>query len=109
MSRLRNTICHASGIQLKVWLVRKHSSCLGMQLKHPVYKKLYSGTSEIRTLRDLAKVSLFRRCPYNSCNIMLYNSFCSKLLHSDVLLMILHTFFLHTILMMILLLSACAY
>ena len=37
-------------------------------------KCIYSGTSEIRTPRDLAKVSLFRRCPYNSCNIMLYNS-----------------------------------
>ena len=24
---------------------------------------VYSGTSEIRTPRDLAKVSLFRRCP----------------------------------------------
>ena len=24
---------------------------------------MYSGTSEIRTPRDLAKVSLFRRCP----------------------------------------------
>ena len=27
-------------MQLKVWLVHKHLSCLGMQLKHPVYKKL---------------------------------------------------------------------
>ena len=26
-------------------------------------ERLYSGTSEIRTPRDLAKVSLFRRCP----------------------------------------------
>ena len=25
-------------MQLKVWLVRKHPSSLGMQLKHPVYK-----------------------------------------------------------------------
>ena len=28
------------GMQLKVWLVCKHSSHLGMQLKDPVYKKL---------------------------------------------------------------------
>ena len=36
----------------------------------------YSGTSERRTLRDLAKVGgvLIQRFPYNSCNIMLYNS-----------------------------------
>ena len=36
----------------------------------------YSGTSEIRTPRDLAKVGgvLIQRFPYNSCNIMLYNS-----------------------------------
>jgi len=35
---------------------------------------VYSGTSEIRTPQDLVKVSLFWRFPYNSCNIMLYNS-----------------------------------
>ena len=38
-SRFRNAICHASGMQLKVWLVCKHPSRLGMQLKVPVYKK----------------------------------------------------------------------
>ena len=38
LSHLRNAICHASGIQLKVWLVHKHPSHLGMQLKDPVYK-----------------------------------------------------------------------
>ena len=45
VSRFRNAICHAqkckmsrSGMQLKVWRVRKHPSRLGMQLKHPVYK-----------------------------------------------------------------------
>ena len=37
---LRNAICHTSGMQLKVWLVRKHLSRLGMQLKDPVYKNL---------------------------------------------------------------------
>ena len=55
-SRFRNSICHASGMQLKLWLVRKHPSRFGMQLKYLVYKKLstlmqvyhsqrYSGTS----------------------------------------------------------------
>ena len=38
-SRFRNAICHASGMQARVWLVRKHPSHLGMQLKVPVYKK----------------------------------------------------------------------
>ena len=38
-SHFRNAICHASGMQLKVWLVCKHPSHLGMQLKVPVYKK----------------------------------------------------------------------
>ena len=38
-SRFRNAISHALGMQLKVWLVRKHPSRLGMQLKVPVYKK----------------------------------------------------------------------
>ena len=38
-SRFRNAICHASGMQARVWLVRKHPSRLGMQLKFPVYKK----------------------------------------------------------------------
>ena len=28
------------GMRLKVWLVHKHPSRLGMQLKHPVYKKV---------------------------------------------------------------------
>ena len=32
--------CHASGMQLKEWLVRKHPSHLEMQLKHPVYNKV---------------------------------------------------------------------
>ena len=36
--------CHASGMQLKVWVVRKYPFRLGMQLKHPVYKKLYTHT-----------------------------------------------------------------
>ena len=40
LSRFRNAICPALGMQLKVWLVGKHSSHLGMQLKYPVYKKL---------------------------------------------------------------------
>ena len=35
-----NKVMCSSGMQLKVWLVRKHPSRLGMQLKHPVYKKL---------------------------------------------------------------------
>ena len=39
MSRFRNAICHASGMQARVWLVHKHPSFLGMQLKVPVYKK----------------------------------------------------------------------
>ena len=39
-SRFRNAICHALGMQLKVWLVRKHPPRLGMQLKVPVYKKV---------------------------------------------------------------------
>ena len=38
-SRFRNAISHALGMQLKVWLVSKHPSRLGMQLKDPVYKK----------------------------------------------------------------------
>ena len=38
LSRFRNAICHASGMQARVWLVRKHPSHLGMQLKVPVYK-----------------------------------------------------------------------
>ena len=38
-SRFRNAICHASGMQARVWLVCKHPSRLGMQLKIPVYKK----------------------------------------------------------------------
>ena len=33
--------CHASEMQLKVWLVRKHPSHLGMQLKDPVNKSLF--------------------------------------------------------------------
>ena len=40
MSCFRNAICHASEMQLEVWLVGKHLSRLGMQLNHPVYKKL---------------------------------------------------------------------
>ena len=40
MSCFKNAICHTSEMQLKVWLVCKHLSHLGMQLKHPVYKKL---------------------------------------------------------------------
>ena len=40
VSCFRNAICHASEMQLKVWLVCKHPSRLGMQLKDPVYKKL---------------------------------------------------------------------
>ena len=35
------------GTQLKVWLVHKHSSCLGMQLKDAVYKNLCSLTKFI--------------------------------------------------------------
>ena len=42
MSRFRNAICHTLGMQLKVWLVCKYPSRLEMQLKHPVYKKLYA-------------------------------------------------------------------
>ena len=38
-SHFRNAICHTSGIQARVWLVRKHLSHLGMQLKVPVYTK----------------------------------------------------------------------
>ena len=38
MSSFRTAICHALGMQLKVWLVCKHPFCLGMQLKYPVYK-----------------------------------------------------------------------
>ena len=38
-SRFRNAICHASEMQARVWLVPKHPSCLGKQLKVPVYKK----------------------------------------------------------------------
>jgi len=36
VSCLRNAICHTSRMQLKVCLVHKHPSRLGMQLKHPV-------------------------------------------------------------------------
>ena len=39
LSHFWNAICPASGMQLKVWLVCKHPSHLGMQLKVPVYKK----------------------------------------------------------------------
>ena len=38
-SRSRNAICHTSRMQARVWLVCKHPSHLGMQLKVPVYKK----------------------------------------------------------------------
>ena len=38
-SRFRNAICHAFGMQAKVWFVHKHPSRLGMQLKVPVYMK----------------------------------------------------------------------
>ena len=34
--------CSALGMQLKVWLVHKHPSHLGMQLKDPSYKKFMS-------------------------------------------------------------------
>ena len=37
--RFRNAICHASEMQARVRLVRKHPSRLGMQLKVPVDKK----------------------------------------------------------------------
>ena len=40
LSCFRNIICYALGMQVKVWLVRKHLSCLEMLLKDPVYKKL---------------------------------------------------------------------
>ena len=43
--------CHASGMQLKVWLVHKHLSHLGMQLKHPVYKKLCTLTQVYHSQR----------------------------------------------------------
>ena len=33
VSCFRNAICQTLGMQLKVWLVRKHPSHLGMQLK----------------------------------------------------------------------------
>ena len=39
LSRFRNATCHASGMQARVWLVRKDPSRLGMHLKVPVYKK----------------------------------------------------------------------
>ena len=57
--------CHASGMQLKVWLVRKHPSRLGMQLKHPVYKKLC--TIVLSAVAALA-VSLSRRQNGKSCD-----------------------------------------
>ena len=34
LSLFRNAICHSLGMQLKVWLVHKHLSRLGMQLKY---------------------------------------------------------------------------
>ena len=40
VSGFRNAICHTSEMQLKVWLVDKHPSRFGMQLKYLVYKKL---------------------------------------------------------------------
>ena len=51
-------------MQLKVWLVRKHLSRLGMQLKHPVYKKLC--TIVLSAVAALA-VSLSRRQNGKSC------------------------------------------
>ena len=39
LSHLRSAICHASGMQARVWLVHKHPSRLEMQLKVLVYKK----------------------------------------------------------------------
>ena len=39
LSCFRTAICHASGMQARVWLVHKQPSCLGMQLKVSVYKK----------------------------------------------------------------------
>ena len=50
-SRFRNAICHALGMQLKVWLVHKHPSRLGMQLKHPVYKRLCTLTQVYHSQR----------------------------------------------------------
>ena len=38
LSHFRNAICDASGMQARVWLVCKHPSHLGMQLKVPVYQ-----------------------------------------------------------------------
>ena len=45
LSRFRNAICHASGMQARVWLVCKHPSHLRMQLKVAVNKK-YSEVSK---------------------------------------------------------------
>ena len=39
-SHFRNAICHTSGMQARLWLVYKHRSHLGMQLKVPVYKSV---------------------------------------------------------------------
>ena len=53
----------ALGMQLKVWLVRKHPSRLGMQLKYPVYKKLCIHLRKLIVLSAVAAlaVSLSRR------------------------------------------------
>jgi len=47
-------ICHAFGMQLKVWAVHKHPSHLGMQLKYPVYQKLCTLMQVLSTVVALA-------------------------------------------------------
>ena len=62
-SHFRNSICHASGMQARVWLVHKHPSRIGMQLKVPVYKKCVHSRKFVvpSTVAALA-VSLSKNC-----------------------------------------------
>ena len=75
-------------MQLKVWLVRKHPSCLGMQLKYLVYKKLCTltkcivlstvasllrrkvvmgvGKKELGALREKGREDRERKCCHNA-------------------------------------------
>ena len=59
MSHFRNAFCHALGMQLKVWLVRKHPSHLGMQLftKSCIHLRKFIILSTVAVLA----VSLLRR------------------------------------------------
>ena len=57
VSHFRNVICHALGLQLKVWLLRKLPSPLGMQFKMPCLQKVMYTCKHVRKFIILSAVA----------------------------------------------------